>query len=389
MNEPTEKSATIRPGLALITAISSIMNTDISLEQLFSTICQLAVLEMGVNSSFVGQFSKQTESLKYITVDGRDLSILDQKALSNKIIKHIQLHPHPESAFSLSIHENEICILMPVLINKALYRLLGFISDSINNIKPELTLYTMLGQLTSCAGTRIVIQNNSQEILFANSHLYTLGELSSSIAHEINQPLNVIAMITANARKKILNNRLEPDYLLKKISRIEAQVRRATLITQQIGWLSRFDQHTGNLFNSYEVICQSLDLIGQQFKVSNIEIINNCVDNVIRVKGSAVRLAHIILNILTLLRNQCRLHQVKDMIITFSTQVLEKMLQIQILTSLKLPDEMMSMPFEFKAETLGLFSSYHYCINLQGKLWIDEQHNGTLFTITLPAYPSL
>ncbi|MGK0293650.1 MAG: C4-dicarboxylate-specific signal transduction histidine kinase, partial [Porticoccaceae bacterium] len=60
--------------------------------------------------------------------------------------------------------------------------------------------------------------------------LATLGEMATSVAHELNQPLNVIRMAAGNSRRRISKGTADPEYLNDKLKRIEEQTARAAAI---------------------------------------------------------------------------------------------------------------------------------------------------------------
>jgi C4-dicarboxylate-specific signal transduction histidine kinase len=48
------------------------------------------------------------------------------------------------------------------------------------------------------------------------SKLATLGEMATSVAHELNQPLTIIRMAAGNARRRMSKNSADPEYLIDK-----------------------------------------------------------------------------------------------------------------------------------------------------------------------------
>ncbi len=58
----------------------------------------------------------------------------------------------------------------------------------------------------------------------------TLSEMATDVAHELNQPLNVIRMAAGNVMRKIHKGEADSEYLLSKLERISAQTERAAAI---------------------------------------------------------------------------------------------------------------------------------------------------------------
>jgi signal transduction histidine kinase len=77
----------------------------------------------------------------------------------------------------------------------------------------------------------------------------TLGEMATGLAHEINQPLNVMRMAIVNVLKRLGNGDVQIDYLTDKLNRIDAQVQRAARVVDHMrvfGRRSEIEQHPFN-----------------------------------------------------------------------------------------------------------------------------------------------
>ena len=71
------------------------------------------------------------------------------------------------------------------------------------------------------------------------SKLATLGEMSTSVAHELNQPLNVIRMAAGNSHRKISTGTADFLHLNDKLQRIEEQTARAAAIIDHMRMFGR------------------------------------------------------------------------------------------------------------------------------------------------------
>ena len=74
----------------------------------------------------------------------------------------------------------------------------------------------------------------AQAKLIHASRLAALGEMASSFAHEINQPLNVIALSAGSILERAKQESVPREYLISKAERIEGQALRAGKIIQGI-----------------------------------------------------------------------------------------------------------------------------------------------------------
>lgn len=101
--------------------------------------------------------------------------------------------------------------------------------------------------------------------------LAILGELSSSIAHELNQPLAVIKAAAANGRNLAM---ALPDgaRVADKLDRIDAQVERARRIIDNVRKLGRPVQANWAPFPVMSSLGSALGLVSQQYRLSGVSL---------------------------------------------------------------------------------------------------------------------
>src|SRR5690606_35201540 len=73
-----------------------------------------------------------------------------------------------------------------------------------------------------------------QEKIQITSRLITMGEMASSLAHELNQPLTAIANYSMGAVAMVRSGRADPEQLLPALEKAAAQAERAGLIIRRI-----------------------------------------------------------------------------------------------------------------------------------------------------------
>jgi len=136
-------------------------------------------------------------------------------------------------------------------------------------------------------------------LLIQKSKLESLGELSAGIAHEINQPLGVMALTFENLKLKINAEKLTPEYLDTKFQSIEDNMRRIREIIDHIRTFSR-DQESFvlNKVNVNKVVRKALSMIGAQYSNHNITIRLDLKEDIGFTVGSNLKLEQVILNLL-------------------------------------------------------------------------------------------
>lgn len=73
-----------------------------------------------------------------------------------------------------------------------------------------------------------------QDNLARTGRLVTLGEMASTLAHELNQPLGAIASYAAGAQNLLAAGRADPALLMPALEKLAAQARRAGLIIRRV-----------------------------------------------------------------------------------------------------------------------------------------------------------
>jgi len=154
-----------------------------------------------------------------------------------------------------------------------------------------------------CVGQDITELKQAQNQAAENSRLTTLGEMTTSIAHEINQPLAVIRLVVTNLIKKITlsRERGEPvsnEFLLPKMQRIDAQVERAAQITDHM----RLFGHQGSGENVpmllSDAIANTLTLTAEQFRLQKIDLIVEDPGEAVTMTSNQLEFEQVMLNIL-------------------------------------------------------------------------------------------
>jgi PAS domain S-box-containing protein len=127
-----------------------------------------------------------------------------------------------------------------------------------------------------------------------------LGEMASGIAHEINQPLNIISMIF----DKILfdsarSNRVDIDFIKEKSDRIFENITRIRNIIDHIRAFSRsHDDYVLSTFNINLAIENAVSMITEQFKYLGITLNLNLERELPEICGNTFKFEQVIVNLL-------------------------------------------------------------------------------------------
>jgi len=238
--------------------------------------------------------------------------------------------------------------------------------------------------------------------LYQAGKLATLGEMSTGIAHELNQPLNIISMAAQSAEEHLSDGELDPVYLKKKFERIRKQVERAVGITNHMRIFGRNSPTSPELFDPCDVVDSALDLMGQQLKVHNIEITRECPsDHQANVLGFRSLLEQVLLNLLTNARDAIEAHrsspEIKGHIHFRCKKIHENLVEISIeddgggvpeKLKEKIFDPFFTTKEVGKGTGLGLSISYGIIKDMQGSIRVISVEEGASFVIQIPRRPA-
>jgi len=131
------------------------------------------------------------------------------------------------------------------------------------------------------------------------SKLATLGEMATSVAHELNQPLNIIRMAAGNGRRKISDGTIDHEYLSAKFKRIEEQTARAAVIIDHMRMFGREAKENPEPIDPRKVVINALELMGEQLKLAGIQVLTEFAEDCPLILGHKIQLEQVIMNLLT------------------------------------------------------------------------------------------
>lgn len=123
------------------------------------------------------------------------------------------------------------------------------------------------------------VQKKTEELGAAQNELIhieriaSLGKLSLSVAHEINNPLSGILIYTKLVQKQVVNQNIDPvkkEAILKQLMLIETETKRCGNIVKGLLDFSRKDQEDFEPKHLHEILKETFDLMTHQMKIANI-----------------------------------------------------------------------------------------------------------------------
>lgn len=260
-------------------------------------------------------------------------------------------------------------------------KLLGIISNNVSVAIENTRLYENLNN-------QMQELKDTQEQLVQAAKLAAIGELSSNVAHEINNPLTSIIGF-AELIKEETNIRNIMNY----VEIIEKESLRARDIVQQLLEFSRKRNLDLTKFDINSLIRESVSLVGVQIKNRRIRIVENLFD-IPLIMGDKNQLKQVFIN---LINNSVDAMSGIDGEISIRTAVNGTNITIEIEDNGNgIPKEILPRIFEpffttkkDKGTGLGLAIAYKIIQSHNGRIDIkSEEGKGTRFKISLPVYVS-
>src|SRR5579884_3519585 len=174
-----------------------------------------------------------------------------------------------------------------------------------SNLRLENSRKAMIHIMSDLKETTAEVQRREQELrekqeqLVQAGKLATLGELTTGIAHELNNPLNNIGLFIGNAIDRIELGMGDPQQILQELHNAMHQVRKATEIISHLRTFGRAASVSYEPVAVNRVIGSAISLIQEQLRLRQIEVeLHFPADDVI-VTGNAIQLEQVFLNLLT------------------------------------------------------------------------------------------
>jgi C4-dicarboxylate-specific signal transduction histidine kinase len=140
---------------------------------------------------------------------------------------------------------------------------------------------------------------DKQEQLVQAGKLATLGELTTGVAHELNNPLNNIGLFIGNVLDYIELGQLDENRIVNDLQKAMEQVRKATEIITHLRTFGRPAPVALDPIDVDDVIERSLSLVQEQLRLRAIEVARERRSTRLVVLGNAIQLEQVFINLLT------------------------------------------------------------------------------------------
>jgi PAS domain S-box-containing protein len=140
--------------------------------------------------------------------------------------------------------------------------------------------------------------------LVQSEKLSALGELTAGVAHELNQPLNGIKIISQSLLKDIERGKLDEEELGEDLKDVVNQVNKmAEIIDHMRIFTRRSEGVPQERIDLNDIVKGAFKFLGQQLRNHNIEVQENLGSELPKVLGDPIRLEQVFLNLVSNARN--------------------------------------------------------------------------------------
>jgi len=277
--------------------------------------------------------------------------------------------------------------------------LLHILQDSHKDkLRLEASRKAMIHIMGDLRDTTIEIQRREQELrakqeqLVQAGKLATLGELTTGVAHELNNPLNNIALFVGNAADLIELAVTDKSKIVGQLRHAMEQVGKATAIISHLRTFGRVAPATRERISLRHVIERSLSLMHEQLRLRDIKVTLDIGPEEPLVVGNSIQLEQVFINLLTNARDAVADSTHKA--IRISSSVSSAMAEVAFAdTGPGIPPELAQRIFDpffttkevGKGTGLGLSIAYGIIKEHGGTISVvGGAHRGATFLIQLP-----
>ena len=237
----------------------------------------------------------------------------------------------------------------------------------------------------------------SQQQLTHSAKMATLGEMATGLAHEINQPLNVMRMAVANVLKRLSNGDAQIEYLQEKLARIDGQVQRAARVVDHLRVFGRRSEIEQQVFNPSQAMEGSVALLSEGLRGKGVELRSEGQVCDVQVRGHVDQLEQVLINLMVNARDALMSKRETDrdfepwIALSIESDAQHVCLRVDDNAG-GIDPRLLERIFEPFFTTkpiglgtgLGLSVSYGIIDNMGGRLSVSNTEHGARFCVELP-----
>jgi len=230
-----------------------------------------------------------------------------------------------------------------------------------------------------------------QEKAQLTSRLTTMGEMASSLAHELNQPLTAISNYNMAAAAMLKSGKGRPEALLEALEKASAQAERAGKIISRIREFVKRSEPRRQAVALARILENAVSFADIDARKRRIDIAQNLPDPLPEVLADPILIEQVLLNLLKNGVEAMEQSEYRTLHLTVTDQ--DPQVEIAVIDrghGLRNPERLFEPFYSTKSEGLGM--GLNICRTIieshHGRLWASANpEGGTIFRFTLPKAP--
>ena len=232
-----------------------------------------------------------------------------------------------------------------------------------------------------------------QEKIQITSRLTTMGEMASSLAHELNQPLTAIANYSMGAVAMVKSGNANMETLLPALEKAAAQAPRAGKIISRIRDFVKRSEPRRQAIQIQTVMDNAISLAEIHSRKRQVAISHKVPENLPDVFADPILIEQVLLNLLKNGLESMEHSAVETLVVAVTLH--DNQIEVAVTDrghGLSDPERLFEPFFSTKTEGLGM--GLNICRTIieshHGRLWaVSNPEGGTTFRFTLPCVSSL
>ncbi len=226
--------------------------------------------------------------------------------------------------------------------------------------------------------------------LIMSERLASLGQMASGLAHEINNPLASILGCAEGLLLKVRNDRYDPRLFEEYLNIVEEEIKRCKTITTSMLSFVRKTSYEVRDIDLNRILDKTLEIIGFQGRLQNVEIVRNYGDGLPAVHGSEGELRQVFIALITNALDAMKERGTLTLETGFEGDsvvgtVRDTGCGIAPENLMRIFDPFFTTKFETGGTGLGLSVAHKIITNHNGTILVQsEKGRGTTFVVSLP-----
>ncbi|MDQ8022451.1 MAG: PAS domain S-box protein [Moraxellaceae bacterium] len=239
------------------------------------------------------------------------------------------------------------------------------------------------------------LARSQQERLEATGRLVTMGEMASSLAHEINQPLSAISSYSAGCLNALESGRGSLSEIGTVLGKINHQAQRAGRIIRRVYAFVRRSEPKRERVDANQIMVEASGLVETDARKRSVRLQLELATTLPPIEADPVMIEQLLVN---LIRNGMDAMQelpVNDRVLTLRSEQIEDRVRMTVIdrgsgVPAEIADKLFDSFFTTKSDGMGMGLKICRSIAEQhhGRLWFEAvEPHGTAFHLQIPVAP--